>query len=649
MSALFTLALLFSSLSPAAFLHPLPKRWIPGKLFALPGSYAVEPPPRGFPGDDPGLALLRGVIEKKGCRRERGGAFRVELLLFEDFRALEGKLAALGCPERMPARKEAFFLHLGEKGAQAGSLSPRGLYYALLALSGWIQDSPGREIRGGWVLDWPSLERRAYMLDMGRLVERKTYYRKVLKFLSRRRFNTFVLHLTDDPTSALRFGKHPESADPHAWTPEEMKDFVELGRKWHVSLLPEVELFGHAGCWVRRPEYASLAEPGLRTLSPHRPGTYPLVRDLVREAAGIFPCPFFHAGLDEVSGPSSKEGKAFVRKWGKGAWLAAHIVKVHDILEDAGKRMVMWGDMLLRYPKAAGRIPRDTLIYDWHYGTSFLRPGARKKKSLPPESWVRFRELGFSVVAAPALMNGPYRLWPDRDRLLNTLGTARLAARFGLRGVCVTQWLPQRYLPDSSWLALSLAGDACWSGAAFDEARARRAFFKDFFGLEMGEKEDMNAIQFLLDRSPLQEDLERLLWFDKKGIDRFLAKGGYRIRGCLKEAGAALARLEGLFRKVTRHGPEFREILRVARVIRHLAWREAHGKTLLLDPSAGLLREECRKRTAGILGEIRDSWRRWRYLDNRNHHDPYAARDDLMADFEKALEALRDLPLKKRP
>ncbi len=635
-------------LSQAPPVRPAPKRWLAGPAFSLSRTYRVETPGSGLPAGDPGWALLEKALAGKGCKRAGGASFGIELSLFPGPASLDAKLRSLGCHERMPARKEAFFLHLGKGGARAGSLSSRGLYYALLALAGWIRESPGREIRGGWVLDWPSLEHRAYMLDMGRLVERKEFYRKVLRFLSRRRFNTFVLHLTDDPASALRFPRHPESADPHAWTPGEMKAFVELAGKWHVTLIPEVELFGHAGCWVRRPAYASLAEPGLPTFSPHRPGTYGLIRDLVGAAARIFPSPFFHAGLDEVSGPSSGEGKAFARKWGKGAWLAAHIVRVHDLLADADKRMIMWGDMLLRYPRGAGRIPRDTLIYDWHYGTSFLRPGARKRKSLPPESWVWFREMGFSVVAAPALMNGPYRLWPDRDRLSNTLGTARLAARYGLRGVCVTQWLPQRYLPDSSWFALALAGDACWSGTAFDESRARRAFFRDFFGLEM-EKKDLEAIRFLLDRSPLQEDLERLLWFERKGVDRFLARGGYRIRGCLKEAESALARLEGLSKKASRHEPEFGEILRVARVIRHLAWREARGKAILLDPAAEALRKECRKRTAEILREIRDSWRRWRYLDNRNHHDPYAARDDLLADFEKAMVALAGLLMKRPP
>ena len=637
-------------LSTFLLVFPLPgfpqapaKRRLPGPVFSMPGTFSIEDPARALPREDPGLARLGEVLVRKGCSPAEKATFHVKLLLFKEASSLDAESARLGCPERLPRLEEAFFVHLAGEGAEVGSLGRRGLFYGLLALAAWIDGSSPKGIRGGWILDWPSLRHRAYMLDMGRLVERKDYYRKVLRFLAFHRFNTFVLHLSDDPTTALRFKSHPEPADPHAWTPEEMGAFVKLAGKWHVSLLPEVELFGHVGAWVRRPEYRALAEPGLLTLSPHRPGTYRLIRDLAREAAGIFPGSLFHAGLDEVAGPSSKEGKAFVRKWGKGAWLAAHVIRVHDILGESSKRMVMWGDMLLRYPDAAGRIPRDTLIYDWHYGTSFLSPGAKRNPRLPPESWVRFRELGFEVAAAPALMNGSHRLWPDQDRLTNTLGSARLAARYGLRGVCVTQWLPQRYLPDSIWLALALSGDACWAGTGFHRERAEKAFFRDFFGLEMGE-DDLGALHFLLRRSPLMEDLLRLLWFDRKGADRYLAKGGSRIRRCLKEAEAALGRLQGLSGKVTRHRPEFQEILRVARVIRHLAWREAHGRALLLSASAGALRQECRKRTKAVLEEIRASWAPWRYLDNRNHHDPYAARDDLMACFEKALEALKALP-----
>jgi hexosaminidase len=591
-------------------------------------------------GGDPGLEQVRAAFAAKGCHEKKGAMFTVRVGLLSSARDCREVLELAAPRYSLPDHKEACFVTWQKCGVVIGGHSPRALYYGLLTLAQWIESSPMDAVRQGWILDWPSLDHRALMIDLARLMEKKDYYRKMLVFLSEYKYNVLVLHLTDDPTIALRFDSHPEPADPHAWTVDEMKDFVDLAELYHIDLLPEIELFGHARGWTSHPKYEHLGEPGVPTLSPHQEGTWELIEDLVVESTDIFPYELFHAGLDEVQGPTSKEGKAFVKKHGKGRWLTDHIRRVHEIVSNNDKRLVMWGDMMLHYPEAAYAIPRDAIIYDWHYQHNF---DERTHPKLPPDSWIKFREMGFDVVAAPAFMCGYYRLWPDYQCFMNVTKTTRMASEYGLMGTAITVWLPTRYLPDSIWYAFAVGGDAAWSGTGFDRAGADAAFFWRYYGLELTEK-DRQYLDFLLQYTPMREDLLRLLWFDEGRTKRFLEQGGYRIKDCYEHATMALDHFTQRAAGVERHRKEYEDFLRVARVIQHLAWRERHGREILTDPYADRLRSQCRTHTQRILRNIKASYSAHRHADlSRIENNSYGSTHIILRDFEKALVALDEL------
>ena len=79
-------------------------------------------------------------------------------------------------------------------------------------------------------------------------------------------------------------------------------------------------------------------------------------------------------------------------------------------------------------------------------------------------------------------------------------------------------------------------------------------------------------------------DLSRLLWdVDQPPHDPtdypqlYLDQGGHRIVECLGPSTAALAHFKRRSSEVTRNRASYDELLLVARVIHHLAWREHHG------------------------------------------------------------------------
>src|SRR5215469_8322376 len=85
---------------------------------------------------------------------------------------------------------------------------------------------------------------RGVMVDAARVPENLAFYRRVVDFCSEWELNTLQFRLTDDQGSALRFSSVPHLiTHAHAFTPDELHNFVEYGKTRGVDVLPEVEAF----------------------------------------------------------------------------------------------------------------------------------------------------------------------------------------------------------------------------------------------------------------------------------------------------------------------------------------------------------------------------------------------------------------------
>jgi signal transduction histidine kinase len=89
--------------------------------------------------------------------------------------------------------------------------------------------------------------------------------------------------------------------------------------------------------------------------------------------AGLFPSPWFHAGLDEPwelerAGPQASGGVA------PATLYVDHLRFIASSLTKLGKRPMYWADvssgaqLFTRYPELARQIPRDAVAVSWEYG-----------------------------------------------------------------------------------------------------------------------------------------------------------------------------------------------------------------------------------------------------------------------------------------
>lgn len=321
------------------------------------------------------------------------------------------------------------------------------------------------------------LEISGLMLDMVRVTERYEYYMDVAQTASGWGYNTLFAHLTDDDGCAMIFDSRPELATPHALTREQVQQWLETARDHGLSIVPEIECFGHTKYIHTLPKYKHLSVRGVgmhNAINPLHPETHAIVADLLRETAELFDSPYIHAGFDEVNlGDGSALGSEAA---GKADWevFADYVNHVHGIITGLGKRMMIWGDHLVSEPRISERISKDIIICDWQY-----------HPDVNTSSTHALLKMGFDVICCPSSSRSGDMIMPRSNTLGNLQRFSRIAHAAGDRvlGLINTVWCPGRMLCDMERFALVLGG-AWFNDPEADPLPVVSRFVTERYGVE---------------------------------------------------------------------------------------------------------------------------------------------------------------------
>ena len=295
----------------------------------------------------------------------------------------------------------------------------------------------------------------------------------------------------------------------------ELKRLVALGRDLGITLIPDINCFGHASMARRcggkhttldfHPEYASLFEPREGWVwCLTNPETQKVLRTLISEMYETFARPgFFHIGCDESDPPSCPVCSA--TDW--PVTVANHVKGLRDHIASLGARTLMWHDMLIsrKDPRWAGKefekypingsskencerllnlLPKDVVICDWYYGSheGFVR------ETFP--TWDYFKSLGFGVVPCS---------WLRPDTTIAMGKAAEKQETFGFMGTC---W-HHSYNPELYLIYLPSAYAAWGCSAAYEKEPAL-----DFatrwrqVGWDMGDMDEKDKCGYSEDEIP---------------------------------------------------------------------------------------------------------------------------------------------------
>ena len=366
----------------------------------------------------------------------------------------------------VPAEPEAYRIRATGKTVTLSAKDIRGIRYALSTLRQLaepnrdavkliayripeteISDSPAMSFRGLHLCWFP--ETRYARIEQA--VRLAAYYK----------FNHVIIEFWGTYPSR----KHPKLCwQELAAKPEELKQLVAIGKELGLTLIPQINLFGHAslsrgGAYKhipldRHPEYQPLYEPDGWTWCLSNPATRTVLTDITLEMLADFDQPpFFHIGLDEAHPPECRQ---CLRSDYKALFLE-HLLYFHKLLADRNCRMMVWHDMLIsksddRWKEyvananqytvgMAEKLPRDIIICDWQYDA-----GKETGETWPSMRY--FKELGFTVLACP---------WTNTTGMQSQ---GRTVADAKLDGMLCTSWHHLR--GDEMFKIFSMGGQVTW-------------------------------------------------------------------------------------------------------------------------------------------------------------------------------------------
>lgn len=378
-------------------------------------------------------------------------------------------------PDFAPPHHEGFALRIDRRGALLSGTDPAGLFYAAHTLAQVLRlrRQQGRSLPAMTLRDWPELRHRAVMLDIARQVERPDYLEQFVRDIAAYRKNMFVLYFEDK----FRWRRHPALGHPLGYTPEQFRRLAEVAEQHHVEFVPGPATLGHCEGILQHKQVAHLREDGaIYQLSLRHPGTRRLLADMFEEILPLYRGRFFHVNCDEsplLAGPPGSPRSYFkesLRLFGE------HLVFMHDLLARRGKRMMVWGDMLLHHPQILRHVPRDILIVDWDYGSM-----ARRVRQAP--AW--FREQGFDLLVAPAACRSAEVYYPPLMQLAdNVPNFIRHGRQAGAVGEMTTLWEMRSTNPLVAWPGVVASAQCAWNPDAIPARRLARRVAAHLYGPE---------------------------------------------------------------------------------------------------------------------------------------------------------------------
>src|ERR1039458_7719132 len=147
--------------------------------------------------------------------------------------------------------------------------------------------------------DWPAMAYRGLSDDWSRgPLPNMDFLKREIRTLAAYKINIFSPYFEH----TFAYESSPVAAYPGgAMTPEEAREMVEYAAKYHITIIPEQESFGHLHHVLKFEQYSHLGEnPHSAVMAPGDEGTLPVIAGWFGELAKIFPGPWAHIGADET-------------------------------------------------------------------------------------------------------------------------------------------------------------------------------------------------------------------------------------------------------------------------------------------------------------------------------------------------------------
>jgi hypothetical protein len=397
-------------------------------------------------------------------------------------------------------KTEGYFLDIDANGIVIIAESEKGMFYGVMSLMQLLEiEKRSLIVRGAVIHDFPSQKIRGITDDISRgQVSTLENFKKIITFCARYKMNVYSPYIED----VFQFKNHPEiGKNRGALSQAECRELDAFAKQYFVEVIPIFETLGHWENILIHPDYAKYAEfPGAQTVNVSDEKVYALLDEMIGEIASCFSSPYFNIAADESWDVGLGVNKERVKKSDLATVHAEHYKRTFDIVKKHGKKVMMYGDIILDQPAILKMIPQDVTMVDWHYGANMDYSS--------PEI---FKNAGFPYVVSPAVWNftGPFPNYLNtfvNIKYLNQDGVAN-----GSLGMLCSNWndFGGEALRELNYYGYAWTAECAWNPPAAEQTAFDRKFFTQFFGID--DIDDVQSIYTILS-SPVNQYHWYELW-----------------------------------------------------------------------------------------------------------------------------------------
>ncbi|MBB4838619.1 hexosaminidase [Sphingomonas kyeonggiensis] len=372
--------------SPASFAQELPITPLPASVTLGTGGYTVRDGAAiGFPEGDPGAAAAAKLLAAH-VKIERGITL-----------APQPNTAAIQLVrDDAVAGEEAYRLTVDAKGIRISASGDHGLLYGAMTLSQLL--SPDRAfgksvlVRSAAIEDAPRFRWRGLLMDVARHFQPIEEVYKIVDQMASVKLNTLHLHLTDDQGWRFEVKRYPKLTEIGGWrtppssggpvgpkhggfyTQEQLKALVAYAAERGVTIVPEIDLPGHAQALAAAyPEFSVFADAPevghdwgvMPYLFNPAPEGIAFIKNVIDELIEVFPSTYIHLGGDEAikdQWERSPKVQAQIKALGLKtenqlqSWM---IEQFGTYLAGKGRRLIGWDEIL------EGGLPASASVMSW--------------------------------------------------------------------------------------------------------------------------------------------------------------------------------------------------------------------------------------------------------------------------------------------
>jgi hypothetical protein len=186
-----------------------------------------------------------------------------------------------------------------------------GTFYGEQTVEQILKADPAhRRVPRGNATDWPSYGYRGVMIDLGRHYYQPSYVNQLIRQAAWEKLDEVHLHLTEADGFRLQLPGFPGLASAASYTGAQVTSWVREAQRYHVTLLPEVDLPAHASPITAYDPSLAWDCPSMNTdpvgtdpdftIDITKPAATAFATKLIDELAALFPnSPVLHLGGDE--------------------------------------------------------------------------------------------------------------------------------------------------------------------------------------------------------------------------------------------------------------------------------------------------------------------------------------------------------------